>query len=110
MARSAYPATETKPIFSKPQPAADGSLLVEQNYARIGTDQIDQLFEQAAGELDDGRRRELVGKADARIWAVAGSVPLYQRPQLVAARRALANAGAFGFATPRYQDIGYHKG
>ncbi|WP_326688158.1 ABC transporter family substrate-binding protein [Streptomyces sp. NBC_01795] len=107
---SAYPATETKPIFSKPQPAADGSLLVEQNYARIGTDQIDQLFEQAAGELDDGRRRELVGKADARIWAVAGSVPLYQRPQLVAARRALANAGAFGFATPRYQDIGYHKG
>lgn len=106
---TAYPATDARPIFAKPQPAADGSLLVEQNYARVGTDQIDQLFEQAAGELDDGRRRELVEKADARIWAVAGSLPLYQRPQTVVARKSLANAGAFGFATPRYQDIGFRK-
>ncbi|MDJ1138201.1 ABC transporter family substrate-binding protein [Streptomyces iconiensis] len=106
---SAYPATDGRPIFAKPSPAADGSLLVEQNYARVGTDQIDQLFEQAAGELDDGRRGELVEKADARIWAVAGSLPLYQRPQTVVAKNSLANAGAFGFATPRYQDIGFQK-
>ncbi len=107
---TAFPATEARPIFAKPQPAADGSLLVEQNYARVGTDQIDQLFEQAAGELDDGRRRELMEKADTRIWAVAGSLPLYQRPQLVAVKRDLANVGAFGFATPRYQDIGHRRG
>ncbi|NSC23687.1 ABC transporter family substrate-binding protein [Streptomyces albus subsp. chlorinus] len=107
---TAFPATEARPIFAKPQPAPDGSLLVEQNYARVGTDQIDQLFEQAAGELDDGRRAELMEKADARIWAVAGSLPLYQRPQLVAAKRNLANVGAFGFRTPAYEDIGYRKG
>ncbi|MFG3252755.1 ABC transporter family substrate-binding protein [Streptomyces sp. NPDC048172] len=106
---TAYPATDARPIFAKPQPAADGSLLVEQNYSRVGTDQIDQLFEQAAGELDDGRRRDLMKKADARIWAAAGSLPLYQRPQLVAAKDRVVNAGAFGFQTPRYQDIGFRR-
>lgn len=48
-------------------------------------------------------------KADARIWAAAASIPLYQRPELVAAKAGLANAGAFGLAAPRYQDIGWMK-
>ncbi|MFK4183094.1 ABC transporter substrate-binding protein [Streptomyces sparsogenes] len=106
---SAYPATDGRPIYAKPQPAADGSLVVEQNYTRVGTDQIDHLFDQAIAELDTGSSRALVGRADARIWAAAGSIPLYQRPQLVAARKTVVNAGAFGFATPRYQDIGFRK-
>ncbi|HWM40607.1 MAG TPA: ABC transporter family substrate-binding protein [Streptomyces sp.] len=106
---TAYPATDARPIFAKPAAAADGSLLVEQNYTRVGTNQIDQLFEQASTELDDGARNDLIKRADARIWAAAGSVPLYQRPQLVAAGDKIANAGAFGFQTPRYQDIGYEK-
>ncbi|MEV0444206.1 ABC transporter family substrate-binding protein [Streptomyces spectabilis] len=106
---SAFPATDARPIFAKPVPAADGSLNVEQNYTRVGTDHIDQLFDQALAELDEGEMRSLVKKADARIWAAAGSIPLYQRPQLVAARAHLANAGAFGFATPLYEDIGFLK-
>lgn len=48
-------------------------------------------------------------KADARIWAAAGSVPLYQRPELVAVKPALVNAGAFGLGAPRFQDIGWKK-
>ncbi len=103
----AFPATEARPVFAKPQPAADGTLQVEQNYTRVGTDQIDRLFEQAALELDEDASRDLVSRADARIWAVAGSLPLYQRPELVAARKTVANAGAFGLATPRYQDMGF---
>ncbi|OEV27256.1 hypothetical protein AN219_23435 [Streptomyces nanshensis] len=106
---TAYPATDARPIFAKPAAAADGSLLVEQNYTRVGTNQIDQLFDQASKELDDGARNDLIKRADARIWAAAGSVPLYQRPQLVAAGAKVANAGAFGFQTPRYQDIGFEK-
>ncbi|MGW0121374.1 ABC transporter substrate-binding protein [Streptomyces sp. NPDC003327] len=106
---SAFPATDARPIFAKPEPASDGSLLVEQNYSRVGTDRIDQLFDQAAGTLDEEEARELVRQADARIWAAAGSIPLYQRPQLVAAKADLVNAGAWGFAAPRYQDIGYKK-
>ncbi|MYT76010.1 MULTISPECIES: ABC transporter family substrate-binding protein [unclassified Streptomyces] len=106
---SAYPATDARPIYAKPVPAADGSLTVEQNYTRVGTDQIDQLFDEAIGELDEGEARSLVKQADARIWAAAGSIPLYQRPELVAARTDVANAGAFGFQDPQYQNIGYLK-
>ncbi|MEV0373005.1 ABC transporter family substrate-binding protein [Streptomyces sp. NPDC050636] len=105
-----YPATDGRPIYAKPQPAADGSLTVEQNYTRVGTDHIDQLFEQAAAELDEDSARDLVAQADARIWAAAGSIPLYQRPELVATKKTLANVGAFGFAAPRFQDIGYREG
>jgi peptide/nickel transport system substrate-binding protein len=106
---TAYPATDDGPVFAKPRAGADGSLRAGQNYTRVGTDQIDQLFKQASGELDDETRGDLIKRADARIWAAAGSVPLYQRPELVAMRNGLVNAGAFGFQTPRYQDIGYQR-
>ncbi|WP_406454387.1 ABC transporter family substrate-binding protein [Streptomyces sp. NBC_00876] len=104
---TAYPATDDRPIFAKPVPATDGSLLVEQNYTRVGTDHIDQLFDQAVSELDEGTARDLMKQADARIWAAAGSIPLYQRPQLVATDKKLVNVGAFGFGVPHYQDIGF---
>ncbi|MFB7912635.1 ABC transporter family substrate-binding protein [Streptomyces sp. NPDC056061] len=106
---TAYPATDDRPIFAKPVPAGDGSLLVEQNYTRVGTDHIDQLFDQAASELDEGTARDLMRQADTRIWAAAASIPLYQRPQLVATDRRLLNVGAFGFGAPHYQDIGFKK-
>ncbi|MGV9450604.1 ABC transporter family substrate-binding protein [Streptomyces sp. NPDC003635] len=104
---SAFPATDARPIYAKPVPAADGSLNVEQNYTRVGTDQVDQLFDQAISTLDEGETRSLIRKADSRIWAAAGSIPLYQRPQLTAARKSLVNAGAFGFRTPVYEDMGF---
>lgn len=104
---TAYPATDGRPIFAKPEPATDGSLLVEQNYTRVGSDHIDQLFDRAVAELDAKASRDLLKQADARIWAAAGSIPLYQRPQLVAVDKKLANIGAFGFADPRYEDIGF---
>ncbi|MFE9772758.1 ABC transporter family substrate-binding protein [Streptomyces sp. NPDC005931] len=104
---TAFPATDARPVHAKPVPAADGSLNVEQNYTRVGTDQVDQLFEQAVATLDDAERRSLIRKADSRIWAIAGSIPLYQRPQLTAARKNLVNAGAFGFRTPVYEDMGF---
>ena len=104
---SAFPATDARPIFAKPVPAADGSLNVEQNYTRVGTDQVDQLFDQAAATLDEGKSRSLIRKADSRIWAAAGSIPLYQRPQLTAVKKDVVNAGAFGFQTPVYEDMGF---
>ncbi|GHE04456.1 ABC transporter family substrate-binding protein [Streptomyces alanosinicus] len=104
---SAFPATDDRPVFAKPVPAADGSVNVEQNYTRVGTDQVDQLFDEAASTLDEGEAVSLIRKADARIWAAAGSIPLYQRPQLVAVRKALVNVGAFGFQTPVYEDMGF---
>lgn len=106
---SAFPATDARPIYVKPVPAADGSLDVEQNYTRVGTDQVDHLFDQAAATLDADENLSLIRKADSRIWAAAGSIPLYQRPQLTAASKNLVNAGSFGFQTPVYQDMGFLK-
>ncbi|GGS15967.1 lipoprotein [Streptomyces humidus] len=106
---SAFPATDARPIYAKPRPAADGSLTVEQNYTRVGTDQVDQLFAQALATLDRDEARSLIRKADSRIWAAAGSIPLYQRPQLTAVRKDVVNAGAFGFQTPVYEDMGFLK-
>lgn len=106
---TAYPATDDRPIFAKPLPAPDGSLTVEQNYSRVGTDQIDQLLDRAGSELDQKAARDLTARADSRIWAAAGSVPLFQRPEIVALRPTVANVGAFGFESPRYQDIGFRK-
>ncbi|MFG3547035.1 ABC transporter family substrate-binding protein [Streptomyces sp. NPDC047725] len=106
---TAFPATDARPIYAKPVPAADGSLNVAQNYTRVGTDQVDQLFDQAMATLDEKEAHGLLRKADSRIWAAAGSIPLYQRPQLTAARENLVNAGAFGFATPVYEDMGFLK-
>jgi peptide/nickel transport system substrate-binding protein len=104
-----YPATDARPVYAKPVPAPDGSLSVEQNYARVGSDRVDQLLDQASTELDAGKARGLTERADAGIWATAASIPLYQRPELVAERWTIVNAGAFGLATPRYQDIGFRR-
>ncbi|WP_269853436.1 ABC transporter family substrate-binding protein [Streptomyces sp. RPT161] len=106
---TAFPATDARPIYAKPEPGADGSLVVQQNYARVGTDLIDRLLDQAGAELNPGKAADLTRRADARIWAAAGSIPLYQRPQLVAQSIRVANVGAFGFQTPRYQNIGFRR-
>ncbi|MFJ4535972.1 ABC transporter family substrate-binding protein [Streptomyces tibetensis] len=106
---TAFPATDARPVYAKPVPAADGSLNVEQNYTRVGTDQVDQLFDEAVATLDESESRSLLRKADSRIWAAAGSIPLFQRPQLLAARKNLVNTGAFGFGTPVYEDMGFLK-
>lgn len=106
---TAFPATDDTPIFAKPVPAPDGSLSVAQNYTRVGTDQIDQLLSRAGAELDQGEARDLTAQADSRIWAAAAAIPLYQRPEVVALRTTVANAGAFGFQTPRYENLGFRK-
>ena len=68
---------------------------VEQNYTRVGTDHIDQLFDQAAAELDEDEARDLMRKADARIWA-AGRI----HPALPAAPAGRGQAEAWPTPAP----------
>ncbi|MDQ3151571.1 MAG: ABC transporter family substrate-binding protein [Actinomycetota bacterium] len=79
----------------------------EQNYGRIGSDRINELFAQASAELDPQRKIELANEADREIWAVGHSLLLYQRPNVVAVRNNVANFGAFGFASAKYREIGF---
>ncbi|MFE9425377.1 ABC transporter family substrate-binding protein [Kitasatospora sp. NPDC006697] len=104
---TAFPAVDERPLYAKPRPGADGRPVSGLNYGGTGTDEIDALFDRAAAEPDQSRRTALLLQADQRIWEEGHSVPLYQRPELVAVRTGVAGAGAYGFGWPRYQDLGF---
>ncbi|SDN55240.1 peptide/nickel transport system substrate-binding protein [Klenkia soli] len=80
---------------------------IQQNYARVGSREIDDLFAQATSELDPDAARDLGNQIDTLIWEEVHSLTLYQRPDLKAQVDNLANYGAVGFASVRYQDIGF---
>jgi peptide/nickel transport system substrate-binding protein len=97
-----FPISSSASIYGQPRGDA-----IQQNFARIGSPEIDALFQQASAELDPTRARDIANRIDALIWQEVHSLTLYQRPDIVAADRRLANFGATGFATLRYQDIGF---
>ncbi|WP_078891359.1 ABC transporter family substrate-binding protein [Streptomyces sp. NRRL S-350] len=103
------PASEQRPAYAKPRPDLDGALDPGTNYGRSGTDEIDRLFDRAGAEPDPAARLDLLQQADVRIWQLGHSVPLYQRPELVGVRNGVTGAGAFGFAWPRFQDLGWAR-
>ncbi|MEY2568589.1 MAG: glutathione transport system substrate-binding protein [Actinomycetota bacterium] len=82
---------------------------VQQNYGRIGDPKIDDLFSQATTELDPAKAIDEANHADKLIWDEVHSITSYQRPDIVAAKSTLANYGALGFASVRYEDVGFTK-
>jgi ABC-type transport system substrate-binding protein len=82
---------------------------IQQNYGRIGSAEVDDLFKQANAELDDDKRAALVNQADALIWESGHSLLLYQRPNTVGVTEKLANWGAFGFAGRDWTIVGFLK-
>jgi peptide/nickel transport system substrate-binding protein len=105
-----YPISSSKSVYAKPTKNAKGEMDIKQNYARVGSDQIDQLFDQASQELDRKKAIVLANQLDALLWQEVHSLAEYQRPELVVCKKNLANFGAFGFAAPWvYQDIGWAK-
>ncbi|MGH8907568.1 MAG: ABC transporter family substrate-binding protein [Egibacteraceae bacterium] len=102
-----FPISGARSIYASPIPGPDGRLNVQSNYARVGSRQLDELFDQATAELDPGLALQTANAIDEVIWEEVHSLPLYQRPDIVASRSALANFGAFGFASHIYEDIGF---
>jgi len=79
-----------------------------QNFGKIGTPEIDRLLEAAAAETDRSKSTILYNQADALIWQVGHSFPLFQTPQISAVRTGLANFGAFGLlSSKQYVDVGW---
>jgi peptide/nickel transport system substrate-binding protein len=103
-----FPISSSKSIYAKPTQGKDG-LDIQQNYARIGSDEIDKLFDEATAELDPDKAIGIANRVDKLIWDEVHSLADYQRPDLVATKSKLANYGAFGFATVVWQDIGFTK-
>jgi len=104
-----FPVTSSKSIYVSPAKNPDGSLNIQQNYARIGTPQLDQLFTEASAAFDPDKQIQIGNQIDQAIWAEVHSITFYQVPDIVATKEKLANFGAFGFASTIYEDIGYKK-
>ena len=104
-----FPVSSARSLYAKPTVGPKGEIAIQQNYARVGSDEIDRLFAEANQELDRTRAIELANQADAQIWQVVHSLTLYQRPEMWVTKSNVANHGAFGFAEIVYEDIGWIK-
>ena len=103
-----YPISSSKSIYASPTMNADGQLEIQQNYARVGSEEIDRLYDEANSELDRDRAVEIANQIDALIWQGVHSLTLYQRPEIYVCAEDLANFGAFGFeGPPVFEDIGW---
>ena len=102
-----FPISSSRALYAKPVPGPGGELVVQQNYARVGSDEIDRLFDEATAELDRAKAIELANRIDALIWQEVHSLTLYQRPEMWVVKSGLANMGAHGFAEIVFEDIGW---
>lgn len=102
-----FPVSSSRSIYAMPTKDARGDLVIQQNFSRIGSEQIDQLMDNAIDELDVSAAREQTNQADQVIWDAVHSLPLYQQPQIRACRQDLANFGANGFKSVIHQNIGF---
>lgn len=102
-----YPVSFSRSIYAVPSDDADGSPVAVQNFAGIGSERIDATLDRALRTLSPERARALANRADALIWRSMHSLPLYQQLQIRAVDPRLANFGANGFRSIRYQDIGF---
>jgi peptide/nickel transport system substrate-binding protein len=66
-------------------------------------------MKKASADTDPAQAIVDTNAADVLIWKQANLLPLYQRPEIKAVKSTLVNLGAYGFADPRYQDIGFTK-
>jgi glutathione transport system substrate-binding protein len=99
-----FPVSANRSVFARPRAER-----IQQNYARIGTAEIDASMDRATGELDPRKARRLTNEADRLVWQQVSVLPLYQRPELVGTRASLANFGACGFYDLAYADIGFTR-
>ena len=97
-----FPVSASQSIYRKPMGDK-----IQQNFARVGSDELDRVLDEATQELDPQKAIGLANQADALIWQEVHSVTTYQRPDIWAAKKGLANIGAYGFASIAYEDIGW---
>jgi len=97
-----YPFTSIKQLYGTGQ---------ESNFAQLSLPEVDKLIEQIDVETDPAKRIDLANQAAKIIWENVHLLPLYQRPDLKAAKSKLANWGAFGFSnkSSKWENVGYEK-
>lgn len=81
----------------------------ESNFSQASIPAVDDLVKKIDVENDRATRAKLANEANKLIWEEVMTLPLYQRPELIAAKSKLANYGAVGLSSLRYENIGYQS-
>jgi peptide/nickel transport system substrate-binding protein len=67
------------PIYQSPQGGAVG-----QNYARVGTPEIDALLDQLISTTEREEQVRIANEVDTLLWDLMPTIPLYQKPTFIA--------------------------
>ena len=81
----------------------------EANYSQLSVPQIDENAKLLDSETDLAKRIDLANETAKIIWENVMTLPLYQRPELIAVKSNLANYGAYGLSNPQWENVGYQK-
>ncbi len=76
--------SSTQSIYAAPQGEN-----IQQNYSRIGSQQIDDLFAQVVAEPDPAKQAQLGNQIDTLLWDQMATIPLYQKPTFIAYQSAI---------------------
>ncbi|MFG1612308.1 ABC transporter family substrate-binding protein [Nonomuraea wenchangensis] len=79
----------------------------ESNFPKGSDPALDEAIEAAVSELDPEQAIAKANAADKLIWDMVHTIPLYQRPDIQAAKKTLANWGAKGYKSYDYSMIGF---
>ena len=77
------------------------------NFTGQSIKELNELIDKIAVEADHKKRVAMTNQADEIIWENVLNFPIYERMQLTAAPKKLANFGAVGLASYRAEDIGF---
>ncbi|MCF6476206.1 ABC transporter family substrate-binding protein [Nonomuraea sp. MG754425] len=92
------------PIGSLTQIYKTGS---ESNFPKATDAALDAAIDEAAAEMDPAKAIEKANAADKLVWDLVHTIPLYQRPDIQAAKKTLANIGAKGYSFYDWSAIGF---
>ena len=81
----------------------------DSNFAQLSMPEVDDLAKQIKVETDKAKRIELANQAARIIWENVHTIPLYQRPELIATKANLANYGAKGLTNVQWENVGFQQ-
>ncbi|MEV1170532.1 ABC transporter family substrate-binding protein [Nonomuraea sp. NPDC049784] len=79
----------------------------ESNFPKASDPAVDAAIDAAIGEMDPAKAIEKANAADKLVWDMVHTIPLYQRPDIQATKKTLANWGARGYKTLDYTAVGF---
>lgn len=81
----------------------------DSNFGNFSNERVDALADEVDKTLDPAKRAELATEAAELMWQGVGTVPLYQRPEIVATKSNMANYGSAGLKDVVWEDVGFVK-